>query len=46
VLQAAYGGETAAFVLDLTGAEIGDAAAPVASLAALIDAVMAEVRRG
>jgi CRISPR system Cascade subunit CasC len=46
VLQAAYGGESSAFVLDLTGAEIGDAAAPAASLAALIDAVMAEVRRG
>lgn len=46
VLQAAYGGETTAFVLDLSGAEIGDVAQPVASLAALLDAVMAEVRRG
>ncbi|AUM01274.1 type I-E CRISPR-associated protein Cas7/Cse4/CasC [Zoogloeaceae bacteirum Par-f-2] len=45
-LQAAYGGETAAFVLDLTGAEVGDVAQPVASLSALLDAVMAEVRRG
>ncbi|ENO94485.1 Cse4 family CRISPR-associated protein [Thauera sp. 28] len=45
-LQAAYGGEAAAFVLDLTGAEIGDVAAPVASLAALLDAVMTEVQRG
>ncbi len=45
-LQAAYGGEAAAFVLDLTGAEVGDVAAPVASLAALLDAAMAEVQRG
>lgn len=45
-LQAAYGGETAAFVLDLTGAEIGDVATPVASLTAMLDAVMAQVRRG
>lgn len=46
VLQAAYGGETAAFVLDLSGAEIGDVAQPVGSLPALLDAVMAEVQRG
>ena len=46
ILQAAYGGETVAFVLDLSGAEIGDVAQPVASLAALLDAVMAEVQRG
>lgn len=45
-LQAAYGGETAAFVLDLSGAEIGDVAQPVGSLPALLDAVMAEVQRG
>lgn len=45
-LQAAYGGETAAFVLDLTGAEVGDVAQPVASLSALLDTVMAEVQRG
>lgn len=44
-LQAAYGGETTAFVLDLSGAEVGDLAEPVASLAALLDAVIAEVRR-
>ncbi|MCM2329955.1 MAG: type I-E CRISPR-associated protein Cas7/Cse4/CasC [Pseudomonas sagittaria] len=44
-LQAAYGGEAAAFVLDLSGAEVGDVAEPVASLAALLDAVMAEVQR-
>ncbi len=46
VLQAAYGGEMAAFVLDLSGAEIGDVAQPVGSLPALLDAVMAEVQRG
>ena len=46
VLQAAYGGEAAAFVLDLTGAEVGDVAEPAASLAALLDAAMAEVQRG
>jgi len=46
VLQAAYGGEAAAFVLDLSGAEIGDVARAVGSLVALLDAVMAEVRRG
>ncbi len=45
-LQAAYGGEAAAFVLDLTGAEVGDVAEPAASLAALLDAAMAEVQRG
>jgi CRISPR system Cascade subunit CasC len=45
-LQAAYGGEAAAFALDLTGAEVGDVAKPVASLAALLDAAMAEVQRG
>ncbi|WP_418646596.1 type I-E CRISPR-associated protein Cas7/Cse4/CasC [Thauera butanivorans] len=45
-LQAAYGGEAAAFVLDLSGAEIGDAAQPIASLAALLDAVIAEVQQG
>ena len=44
-LQAAYGGEWKAFVLDLTGAEIDQAARPVPSLAALLDAVMAEVQR-
>ncbi|NMG75347.1 type I-E CRISPR-associated protein Cas7/Cse4/CasC [Aromatoleum diolicum] len=44
-LQAAYGGELAAFVLDLTGAEIGDGSQPVSSLAALLDAAMTEVQR-
>lgn len=46
VLQAAYGGEMAAFVLDLSGAEIAGVAEPVSSLQALLDAVIAEVRRG
>lgn len=46
MLQTAYGGDAAAFVLDLTGAEVGDVAEPVASLAALLDAAMAEVQRG
>lgn len=45
VLQAAYGGETVAFVLDLCGAEVDDVAQPVASLATLLDAVVADVRR-
>ena len=45
VLQAAYGGETAAFALDLCGAEVDDVAQPVASFATLLDAVMADVRR-
>lgn len=44
-LQAAYGGHAASFVLDLTGAEVGDAAQPVTSLAALLDAAMKEVER-
>lgn len=46
VLQATYGGETSAFVLDLSGAEIGTLAQPAASLAALLDAVVSEVQRG
>lgn len=46
VLQAAYGGEMAAFVLNLSGAEVAGVAEPVSSLQALLDAVMAEVRRG
>jgi CRISPR system Cascade subunit CasC len=46
VLQAAYGGEMAAFVLDLSGAEVAGVAESVSSLQALLDAVMAEVRRG
>jgi CRISPR system Cascade subunit CasC len=45
-LQAAYGGEVAAFALDLTGAELADVAQPVPSLQALLDAVMAEVAQG
>jgi len=45
-LQAAYGGESAAFMLDLVGADAGDYARRVDSLPALLDAVMAEVLRG
>ena len=45
-LQAAYGGETAAFALDLTGAEINGVARPVTSVSALLDAVIAEIERG
>jgi len=44
-LQTAYGGESAAFALDLTGAEVGGVAKPVASLQELLDAVMAEIAR-
>lgn len=45
-LQAAYGGETEAVALNLCDAELCKEARPVASLAELLDAVMAEVRRG
>ena len=45
LLQEAYGGETAAFVLDLSGAEIAGVAQPVPSFSAMLDAVMTEVRR-
>jgi CRISPR system Cascade subunit CasC len=45
VLQDAYGGEAKAFALNLTDAALGDVAQPVATLQALLDAVMTEVDR-
>lgn len=45
-LQTAYGGNSTAFVLDLTGAERGDFAQKEQSLQDLLDAVMAEVQQG
>lgn len=44
-LQTAYGGETSAYVLDLTGAQVEGVAKRMTSLQELLDAVMAEVAR-
>ncbi len=44
-LQVAYGGMSAAFVLDLVGVETGDYASRLDSLQALLDAVLAETQR-